>query len=236
MSSFRMFNHHSKVSGRNQPIAYEAGNIEIRFVKKTTKQKKKKKTEPVCLSAWRVDWLTSIHASCLTTVVSQNERMYVHVFVWVCVHVSECRSMCLRVFVFVSGMTLGYAVKMIKWACSSFFFFFLILIPLFVSATTLIHSILLFITKWLLTKLLYALRGAHTNVLITPSPIVEGSIHMQVTHKVGFIEFCYIFLTFVLLQRNTPCHCMKPATVFGVLNALLHLLKMKSKWLSQALI
>lgn len=51
MSSFRMFNHHSEVSGRNQPIAYEAGNIEIRFVKKTTKQKKKKKTEPVCLSA-----------------------------------------------------------------------------------------------------------------------------------------------------------------------------------------
>lgn len=59
---------------------------------------------------------------------------------------------------------------------------------------------------------------------------------MQVTHKVGSIEFCYIFLTFVLLQRNTPCHCMKPASVFGVLNALLHLLKMKSKWLSQALI
>lgn len=184
-------------------------------MKKTTKQKKEKKTEPVCLSAWRVDWLTSIHASCLTTVVSQNERMYVHVFVWVCVHVRECRSMCLRVFAFVSGMTLGYAVKMIKWACSSFSFF-LILIPLFVSATTLIHSILLFITKWLLTKLLYALRGAHTNVLITPSPIVEGSIHMQVTHKVGSIEFCYIFLTFVLLQRNTPCHCMKPASVFGV--------------------
>lgn len=59
---------------------------------------------------------------------------------------------------------------------------------------------------------------------------------MQVTHKVGSIEFCYIFLTFILLQRNTPCHCMKPASVFGVLNALLHLLKMKSKWLSQALI
>lgn len=39
---------------------------------------------------------------------------------------------------------------------------------------------------------------------------------MQVTHKVGSIEFCYIFLTFVLLQRNTPCHCMKPASVFGV--------------------
>lgn len=43
MSSFRMFNHRSEFSGRNQPIAYEAGNIEIRFLKKTTKQKKEKK-------------------------------------------------------------------------------------------------------------------------------------------------------------------------------------------------
>lgn len=102
MSSFRMFNHRSEVSGRIQPIGYEAGNIEIRFVKKTTKQKKEKKTEPVCLSAWRVDWLTSIHASCLTTVVSQNERMYVHVFVWVCacervqIYVSACFCVCVR--------------------------------------------------------------------------------------------------------------------------------------------
>lgn len=165
---------------------------------------------------------------------------WAHVCTRVCLGVCACE----RVQIYVSACFCVCVRHDTRLRCKNdqmslllfFSFFFFILIPLFVSATTLIHSILLFITKWLLTKLLYALRGAHTNVLITPSPIVEGSIHMQVTHKVGSIEFCYIFLTFVLLQRNTPCHCMKPASVFGVLNALLHLLKMKSKWLSQALI
>lgn len=199
MSFFRMFNHHSEVSGWNQPIAYEPGNREIRLAKK--------KTEPGCLSAWRVDWLTSIHASCLTTVMSQNECTCVHV----CVHVSEWEFMCLRVCVRHGTQLRCKNDQMSLLFCLIFLLLFLS--PPFVSATTLIHSILLFINEWLLTKLLYALNGAHTNVLITRSTIVEGSIHMQVTHKVGFIEFCYIFLTFVLLQRNTPCPCMKPASV-----------------------
>lgn len=38
-----------------------------------------------------------------------------------------------------------------------------------------------------------------------PSVRVEGSVHLQfqVIHKVGFIEFRYIFLTFILLWWNT---------------------------------
>lgn len=121
------------------------------------------------------------------------------VFVWVCERERErvCVCMCVR-----HGTRLR--CKNDQNEPAPLFGDFLSL-P-FVSATTLIHSdVLLFITKWLLTKLLYALQRAHTNLFTTPlyQSWRVNSLAIQVIHKVGFIEFCYIFLTFILLRRNT---------------------------------
>lgn len=83
---------------------------------------------------------------------------------------------------------------------------------LFVSATTLIHSILLFITKWLLTKLLYALTGAHTNLFINPSFRDVGSI--RVIHKVDFIAYCYFFNIHIKVENISSVWKLKVCWCF----------------------
>lgn len=82
---------------------------------------------------------------------------------------------------------------------------------------------LLFITKWLLTKLLYALQWALTNFLIAAQPTgAEGSILMQFKSSTKWIFF--IFFYWVLLLSDIH------VTAGGGKNALVGVRKMLVFW------
>lgn len=172
MSFFRMStatanltSQRTRVCGQNLPITCEPANRD--FWKSDVWRTR---AETDCLSVWQADWLTSVHASRLTTVVYQSVCMFVCLCerTWGGGRASVSESVCVR-----HGTRLRCKNDQNEPAP-------LFLSLPFVSATTLIHSdILLFITKWLLTKLLYALQRAHTNLFTTPSTRVEGSIHLQ---------------------------------------------------------
>jgi len=184
MSFFRMstatanltlVSNHTRVTGQNRPITNEPVNRDL-WNQMSEEQGGDRLS--FCLTSWLIDLYSCFMFNHCR--VSERVNVCVREREWICVCV---RDMC--VCVCVLGMAPGYAVlrkknKQKKRSNEPAPLFGNFLSLPFVPATTLIHSdILLFITKWLLTKLLYALQRAHTNLFITPSTRVEGSIHLQ---------------------------------------------------------
>lgn len=179
------------VSGQQQPITHKpvSRDLPIRCLSK----KKQWLIVPVC----QADCVTSIHASCLTTVACP-------IFVCVCsvrVGVRMCERDCERVCCVCYTWHLVLLCKG-NDQMSLFMFLNLICVP----ATTLIHSdidrycliLLLFITEWLLTMLLYALYKERTLTPSSPSglrAVNSLSIHwIQELFLLLLIQILFFFL------------------------------------------
>ena len=209
MSFFRMSTatanltpRHARVCGRNQPITCEPANRDFE-----NPTREEQGGDWFVFSVWQADWLTSIHASCLTTVVYQNVCMFVCLSecIWDSDRVRLYLCLCVRlcVCVRVSGMAPGYAVKMIKMSLLlclvTFCLFRLYLRPLW---SSLIFYYLLLSDYWPSCYLLYK----EPTLISSPPPLPElkGQFTCNSSNpQSGFYWILLHFLTFILLQRNT---------------------------------